>query len=191
VGGAAIEPGNLWQRLRARFWASLVFDVLLIAAAFYAVHAWQTRDLPIDRPAPATVLSLLDGGAAQSAIREGEAGIVYFFAPWCRVCRASIDNLDDLVADGRIAWATTVALDYADAAEVRAFIERTGVTLPVLMGDAETAADWSIRGFPTYYVIDAEGRIHSRSVGYSTWVGMWFRAWRAAGPSRDAAGGPR
>jgi thiol-disulfide isomerase/thioredoxin len=170
---------NGWTRLRARFWASLVFDVVLIAAAFYAVHAWQTRDLPIDRPAPGTVLPSLGGGGVQSAIRAGEAGVVYFFAPWCRVCRASIDNLDNLVADGRIAWATTVALDYADADAVRDFIERTGVTLPVLMGDAGTAEDWSIRGFPTYYVIDAEGRIHSRAVGYSTWLGMWFRAWRA------------
>lgn len=179
MGGAVVGLKNLWRRLRARFWASLAFDVALIAAVFFAVHAWQTRDLPIDQAAPATVLPLLDGGAAQSAFRAGEAGIVYFFAPWCRVCRASIDNLDDLVADGRIPWATTVALDYADAAEVRAFIERTGVTLPVLLGDGGTAADWSIRGFPTYYIIDAEGRIHSRSVGYSTWLGMWFRAWKA------------
>ena len=170
---------NAWTRLRSRFWASLAFDLALLAAAFLAVHAWQTRDLPVDQAAPTTVLPLLDGGGEQSAIRAGEAGVVYFFAPWCRVCRASIDNLNDLVADGRIAWATTVALDYADADEVRDFIDRTGVTLPVLLGDPGTVADWSIRGFPTYYVIDAEGRIHSRSVGYSTWLGMWFRAWRA------------
>jgi thiol-disulfide isomerase/thioredoxin len=168
----------IWTRLRGHFWASLVFDVVLIATIFYAAHVWQTRELPIDRPAPATVLPLL-GGGAQSAIRAGEAGLVYFFAPWCRVCRASIDNLDGLVVGRRVAWATVVALDYADEAEVAAFIERTGVTLPVLLGDAGTAAGWSIRGFPTYYVIDAEGRIHSRSVGYSTWLGMWFRAWRA------------
>jgi hypothetical protein len=43
------------------------------------------------------------------------------------------------------------------------------------MGNADTAADWSIRGFPTYYVIDADGRISSRSVGYSTWLGMLIR----------------
>jgi hypothetical protein len=170
---------NGWTRLRSHFWASLAFDVAVLAAAFLAAHAWQTRDLPIDQAAPGTVRPLLDGGGAQSAIRVGEAGIVYFFAPWCRVCRASIGNLDDLVADGHIAWATTVALDYADADEVRAFVNRAGVALPVLMGDGATAADWSIRAFPTYYVIDAEGRIRSRSVGYSTWLGMWFRAWKA------------
>jgi len=50
---------------------------------------------------------------------------------------------------------------------------------PVLLGDAQTAADWSVRAFPTYYVIDASGRIDSRSVGYSTWLGMWARGWLA------------
>ena len=167
-----------WRRLRANTWTALAFDVGVLVLVFLAIHAWQTQDLPIDEPAPQTVLPLLQGGVGV-AVREGEAGIVYFFAPWCRVCRASIDNLDELVAEGRVAWATVVALDYADAAEVVAFIESTGVDLPVLMGDPATAADWSIRGFPTYYVIDANGRIASRAVGYSTWLGMWYRAWRA------------
>jgi hypothetical protein len=39
--------------------------------------------------------------------------------------------------------------------------------------------DWSVRVFPTYYVIDSDGRIDSRSVGYSTWLGMRVRAWLA------------
>ena len=148
---------------------------------FIAVHSWQTRNLPIDETAPKTVLALLDGSGIRSAIVEGETGIVYFFAPWCFYCKTSIDNVNDLVADGRVAWATAVALDYSDIGEVQDFIDETGVSLPVLMGNPGTASDWSIRGFPTYYVIDAEGLISSRSVGYSTLAGMWFRTWKAGG----------
>ena len=168
-----------WRRFRERRALSLLFDVALILAVFGAIHAWQTRDLPIDQEAPETVLALLDGGGIDSAIRPGEAGVVYFFAPWCFYCKTSIDNLDDLVRSGGVAWGTAVALDYGSEAEVSAFVEETGISLPVLMGDGRTAADWSIRGFPTYYVIDAAGRIHSRSVGYSTKLGMRWRAWRA------------
>jgi hypothetical protein len=36
-----------------------------------------------------------------------------------------------------------------------------------------------VRAFPTYYVVDASGQIHSRSVGYSTYLGMRVRAWLA------------
>lgn len=149
--------------------------MVLIIGVFLAIHAWQTRDLPIDEPAPRTVLSLLDKPGNQSAVSEGEAGIVYFFAPWCFYCRTSIDNLDDLVRKGKLAWATAVALDYGDIDEVREFVDETGIGMPVLLGNAGTASDWSVKAFPTYYVIDADGRISSRSVGYSTSLGMRFR----------------
>lgn len=168
-----------WKQFRSHFWGALLFDVVLIAGVFFAVHAWQTRDLPIDESAPETVLALLDGSGISNAISDGDAGIVYFFAPWCFYCRTSIDNLDDLVKEGVVAWGSVVALDYADAAEVQEFIDETGVSLPVLMGNPATAADWSVRAFPTYYVIDSNGRISSRSVGYSTKLGMRYRHWRA------------
>jgi thiol-disulfide isomerase/thioredoxin len=183
---SAAEPGRqhpgpvralsaAWRRLRARFWWSLAFDALLLAAIFLAIHAWQTRNLPDDVPAPRTVLALLDGGEARDAVVPGKVGVVYFFAPWCFYCKTSIGNLDDLVADGRVDWATAVALDYGEPEEVRSFVAGTGISLPVLMGDPGTAADWSVRAFPTYYVIDSKGRIDSRSVGYSTLLGMLAR----------------
>ncbi len=169
-----------WQRFRANSWRALAFDVALMLLLFWAVHAWQTRELPIDLPAPATRLPLLGEARLQDAIRPGQVGIVYFFAPWCRVCRASIGNLDSLVSAEAVDWGVVIAIDYASPEEVAAFIAETGVTLPVLLGDPATVEDWSIAAIPTYYVIDPGGRIHSRSVGYSTWLGMRWRAWTAA-----------
>ena len=168
-----------WKRFRSHFWWSLTFDALLILAVFLAIHAWQTRDLPDDEPAPRTVLKLLDGDGLRAATEPGATGVVYFFAPWCFYCRSSIGNLNDLVGSGAVAWGRVVALDYGDADEVAQFIRETGVDLPVLMGHGGTAADWSVRAFPSYYVIDVEGRISSRSVGYSTYLGMRMRAWLA------------
>lgn len=168
-----------WQQLRSRFWLSLLFDVLILIAVVLMIHAWQTRNLPIDEPAPKTVLTILDSEETGSAVTAGEAGIVYFFAPWCFYCRSSIGNLQDLVEEGYVNWATVIALDYADEDELRSFIAKTGLELPVLMGNASTASNWGIRAFPTYYVIDSEGRISSRSVGYSTGLGMLVRHWLA------------
>ena len=169
-----------WAALRQHYWLALGIDVAVIVVILWAVHAWQTRDLPLDEPAPATVLASLDGRPNQQATRPGAVGVVYFFAPWCSICRHSISNLDALVESGSLAWATTIALDYRDEREVRQFIEETGVSLPVLMGHAGTAQDWGIRGFPTYYVINASGQISSRSVGYSTWLGLKARTGLAA-----------
>jgi len=166
-----------WTALRDHFWGSLVFDVLLIIIAFSLVGMWQTRNLPNDDHMPPLEAVWLDDMKADTVIATGEVGVVYFFAPWCFYCRNSIDNLDELVSGGKLAWARIVALEYGDLDEVRAFINETNVNLPVLLGNQQTTRDWQIRAFPTYFVIDKDGHITSRSVGYSTSIGLQSRVW--------------
>ena len=168
---------NAWKALRANFWGSLAFDVVWIMLAFILIHAWQTRNLPGDDHTPPLELAWLDDMKADSIMVAGETGVVYFFAPWCFYCRHSIDNLDELVASGKLSWARTVALDYGSLDEVREFISETGVNLPVLLGGPKTTKDWQIQAFPTYFVIDGDGQIVSRSVGYSTKLGLQTRVW--------------
>ena len=168
---------NAWRTLRGHFWGSLAVDVALIVTAFMLVSMWQTRDLPDDDYTPPLELAWLDDMRADTVLVPGKVGVIYFFAPWCFYCRKSIDNLDELVASDKLAWARLVALEYGDLDEIREFIKETGVDLPVLLGGPQTSNDWSIRGFPTYFVIDEDGQIASRSVGYSTRIGLQTRVW--------------
>ncbi len=166
-----------WKALRGHFWGSLAVDVVLIITAFMLVSMWQTRNLPDDGHTPPLELGWLDDRQADSIMVPGEVGVIYFFAPWCFYCKHSIDNLDKLVASGKLPWARTVALEYGSLDEVRGFLDETGVNLPVLLGGPKTTSDWNIRAFPTYFVIDEDGQIASRSVGYSTKIGMQSRVW--------------
>jgi thiol-disulfide isomerase/thioredoxin len=166
-----------WKALRGNFWGALAFDVALMITAFVLISMWQTRNLPDDEHTPPLELAWLDDMRADTVMVSGETGVVYFFAPWCFYCRKSIDNLDELVSSGQLAWARVVALEYGSLDEVREFIDETGVHLPVLLGGPQTTKDWQIRGFPTYFVIDGDGKIASRSVGYSTKIGLQVRAW--------------
>jgi len=166
-----------WGSLRSRFWAALLMDAMALILVFILISNWQTRNLPDDGDTPPLQAVWLDDWKADSALEPGKSGVVYFFAPWCSICRVSIDNLDELVKSGDIEWARVVALDYSSLDEVRAFIVDTDVELPVILGSAETARDWQIQGFPTYFIIDADGNISSRSVGYSTRLGLKARAW--------------
>lgn len=166
-----------WKRLRGHFWASLVFDALAIIAVFMLISAWQTRNLPNAEHRPPLEAIWLDDNSPASVIETGQIGVIYFFAPWCGICKRSIGNLDELVASGDIAWARVVALDYGDIGDVHEFISETGVSLPVMLGDGKTAQDWQVRGFPTYFVIDGDGNIVSRSIGYSTKLGLKSRVW--------------
>jgi len=168
---------SAWKVLRGNFWGSLAVDAALLILVFVLISLWQTRNLPDDEHTPSLQLGWLDDRKAESVMVPGQVGVVYFFAPWCFYCRKSIDNLDELVASGNLAWARVVALEYENLDEVREFIRETGVSLPVLLGSPQTTEDWQIRGFPTYFVIDGDGKIASRSVGYSTKIGLQVRAW--------------
>ena len=166
-----------WKALRANYWGSLAFDIVWIMLAFMLIHAWQTRNLPDDDHTPPLELAWLDDMKADSIMVAGETGVVYFFAPWCFYCRHSIDNLDELVESGNLSWARAVELDFGSLDEVREFISETDVDLPVLLGSPQTTRDWQIQAFPTYFVIDGDGQIVSRSGGYSTKIGLQTRVW--------------
>ena len=105
----SIKIKTAWKRLRAHYWGSLAFDVVLIMLAFILLHIWQTRGLPDDEHTPALELAWLDDRTAETILVAGQTGVVYFFAPWCFYCRHSIDNLDELIVSGDLSWARAVA----------------------------------------------------------------------------------
>jgi thiol-disulfide isomerase/thioredoxin len=171
-----MKPLSYWAALRKRPGLALAFDVSVIVAIFLLIHGWNTRQLPQGNEVPALVLAQLDSQSMEEELPSNGVGVVYFFAPWCFYCRNSIDNLDKLVANGDIAWARAIALDYEDFDEVRQFVAETGLQQPVLLGTRQTSQDWNINAYPTYFVLDAEGNITGRSVGYSTSLGLWARS---------------
>lgn len=165
-------------------WLRWSLELSLFAAVFLAVYGWQTRDLlPVDdaQPAPALSGPLLDGGRLDLRELGGRPTLVYFFAPWCKVCAFSASSLRALRESYREDELSMVmvALSYESVASVRRYRDEHRLNVPVLLGDAQTAARWSVYGFPTYYVIDAGGHVASRDFGVSTGPGLRLRLWKA------------
>jgi len=142
---------------------------------------WQNRGtLAADnQPAPDFKLQALDGTTYQLSDVKGKEVLVYFFAPWCSICRLSADNLNDLRAarSEDELLIVMLALSYDDRKEVEDFVADLDLKVPVLMGSEQQIADYQITGFPTYYVIDEAGTLASRFMGYSTELGMRVRTW--------------
>jgi len=160
-------------------WLSRLLQVGVLLLPAFALYAWQTRDLlpqGARSPAPGLDLPLLPGGTFDGDALDGRPAVIYFFAPWCGVCAASAPQLrwyDRLLGEG--APLVLVALDYGSAGEVQAWLADHRIDAPVLLGDAATAAAFRIRGFPTYYVVDSEGRIAGHDFGFTTLPGLWWR----------------
>jgi thiol-disulfide isomerase/thioredoxin len=158
---------------------------------FSGVSWWQVRGLvPGGEPAPelsgASDLPDVTGPVARAATDGGEESIpvlaslrgkkilVYFFAPWCQVCRLSAGNLKSIEGwFGPDVAVVAVALDYSKISEVTAFVHDTGMAESgVVLGNDAIQSAYRISAYPTYYVIAKDGTVSGKSVGYATLAGM-------------------
>ena len=160
---------------------SFLLNALVLVAVFIGVATFQTRNmLATDgNPAPELRGVTLAGEPYDLADARTRPALVYFFAPWCRICGASADNLTRLRRwrDAEDIEIIAVGLDWSSFEEVRDYAERHELNVTVVLGDADVARQWKIQAFPSYYVLNSEHRIVRRDIGYSTQFGLWWRAW--------------
>ena len=102
--------------------------------------------------------------------------IVYFFAPWCHVCHASIENLQEIYQENESLNVIAVALDYIEENEIEAFVAQHALTFPVAFGNEEIKKAFKIHAYPSYYVLDEDNTVISKSMGYSTELGLYLRS---------------
>lgn len=126
--------------------------------------------------APSINLETLSGAIQHvSFSKDSPKTLVYFFAPWCGVCRMSISNLESIYQSKDDVRIVVVALDFESIQDVRSFSSDLELTMPILLGDQKTKSDFQIIGYPSYYIIDEQGQVSAKSMGYSTEIGMLAR----------------
>lgn len=164
-----------------KHYRSFLLNAGLAAIVFFVLLAFQTRNmLSTDgQPAPELRGLTLSGEVYDLGQASERPALVYFFAPWCRICAASAGNLNRLRRwrDPGDIEIIAVALDWGSADEVRDYVDRHDLDVTVVLGDTNVARQWQVPGFPSYYVLDDEHRIIRRDFGYSTQLGLWLRAW--------------
>lgn len=164
-----------------RLYLSFLLHAGVVAVVFFGVSAFQSRNmLAADgHIAPELRGVTLSGQAYNLRDADARPALVYFFAPWCKICAASAGNLNRLRRwrDSDDIEIVAVALDWDAAGEVRDYAERHDVKVTVVLGDAEVARQWQVQAYPSYYVLNSEYRIVRRDIGYSSQIGLWFRAW--------------
>lgn len=169
-----VKP-NRWRRR-----GLILIEVALFVGIVVSIYAWRTRDLlPADAamPAPAFELQDLAGKTWRLEDFKGKPTVLYFFAPWCTVCAASAHQLRwfyDWFGDE--VNLVMIGLDYVKVGEIAGFRQKHDIESVVLIGNPATGRDYRVPGYPTYYVLDGEGRIRRKDFGVSTVVGLWWRS---------------
>ena len=153
----------------------LALNGVVVIAVFFGIGLWQTRG-HLRGDAPAFSLPTLDGATVSTQSLAGKPTMLVFWAPWCGVCKLESGNVSwvrSLV--GAHANVVSVASEYGDLAEVRAYVAEQGVDYPVLLGGKATARAFAVAAFPTVFFLDGQGRITGSAVGYTTTLGLLTR----------------
>lgn len=155
----------------------LVIELVIIAAIIFAVQAWRTKDmLATDGSVqiePIKTVSL--AGEPMMLAKESERTLLYFFAPWCRVCNWSIGSLESLGETNLNI--VPVAMDYESLEEVEAFVAKHNIDVDVALGNSQIGQMFGIQGYPSYYLLDENQQVIAKHFGYTTSTQIKLQNW--------------
>jgi thiol-disulfide isomerase/thioredoxin len=123
--------------------------------------AESESSVAVATPLPVFSSTTLEGRSVTQADYEGKPTIMWFWAPWCSVCRVEAPTLSKVASelDGSIDVVGVAALGSVD--EMKTFVSDTGIENFSQLADPD-AEVWSVFGVaaqPAFAFIGADGSI--------------------------------
>lgn len=126
----------------------------------------------VGHPAPEFSLPDLNGKPHKLSDYRGKVVLLDFWATWCQPCKMSLPLVDKafLTSQGKEVMFFAVNLEGTDKKDmVLSFWDQKGYGFPVLLGGMMgNGIDkiYQVTGIPTTFVIDKNGIIRYRHIGY-------------------------
>jgi peroxiredoxin len=118
--------------------------------------------------APDFALKDASGRTVKLSDFKGKVVVLDFWATWCPPCRQEIPGFVALHSQYKDQGVEVVGVTFDDGWEpVKPFVQNYGINYTVVMGDQDVAKRFgNINGIPTTFVIDRDGVIRKKHVGY-------------------------
>ena len=125
--------------------------------------------------APDFTLRSLNGDSISLKDYRGKIVLLDFWATWCAPCRQSIPELVELQKKYRDQGVAVIGISMDDPkmfpdSYIFAFKEKFKMNYPIIRGDQKVAMDYfdtASMVIPTLFVINREGKIADKIVGYA------------------------
>lgn len=138
------------------------------AASRPAVPGARAAVVPVvGAPAPDFTLAGTDGVLYTLSELRGQTVILNFWATWCAPCRVEMPMLEARYALGHDDGLIVLGINFDEpASEVRRFAQDLAITFPLLLDPgAEVQRLYRIRGYPSTFFVDRDGRLVAEHIG--------------------------
>ena len=164
-----------FNKLTAKKLIRFVLQVLFLLIVFTGIQIYQNRNL-LSTGTMAPTLKLMDFNGKEIIVdfHTGNKSILYMVAPWCGICKVNIGNLE-MFRGKKNLNIYIVAIDYETTEDVKVFIAKNNVTLPVYLGNESIQSDYRVLGFPTIYFVNEKGHISHKTIGYTSTISLYLR----------------
>lgn len=162
-------------------WRRWLLEAAIFVAVLTAFQLWQLRDAARG-PAPEISGQRLDSSAFNLSdwrnSHPQQAGLVYFWAEWCPVCKTTAGSVSSIAADWPV---ISVAVQSGDDAAVARHMQASDYRWATV-NDPQGAwlRRFGLPGTPAFAVIEPDGNIRFVAVGYTSEIGLRLRLWWAS-----------
>lgn len=137
-----------------------------------ALHDFNMVTFERPFPAPDFALPDLAGDMRELASYRGRYVLLNFWATWCPPCVEEMPSMQTLHQQFSERGFTVVAAssDAAGASAVQPFVDKLGVTFPVLLDQGEEVAQrYGAQNLPVSFLINPEGQVIAAAQGARDW----------------------
>ncbi len=104
--------------------------------------------------------------------------MIHFWATWCPVCTVENDNIQAVAEDYKV---LNIAIQSGSDDDIRKYAEENNLKLDNIINDQSGSLSrlFGVKGTPSSFFVNTEGRIQFVEVGYTTTLGYRLRLWWA------------
>lgn len=128
----------------------------------------RAESIQLSKNAPDFTFRDIKGMPFRLSDLKGKVVLLDFWATWCPFCRESIPVLKSLYDEHKDKGLEVVgiALEYDGGKALKRFAKEKKINYTILIGSEELAKEYSAYGVPTRFIINREGKIVEKFIGF-------------------------
>ena len=138
----------------------LLLLVLYLGFQKHQTEEDQSKSALIGKLAPEFTLKTLDGKEVSLKDFKGKVVLLNFWATWCPPCKEELPLFEEVYQKYKDKGFVILAIN-TDPENLQDFLKKSNIkiTFPILIGEDRLLELYPVRGLPTSFLIDREGKI--------------------------------